>query len=263
MAQRVVICTGAASGIGESAARAFARDGYAVVLADRSTDTGEKLADELRRQGAQATFVRLDIADEASVQACIDAAVQAYGHVDAAVNCAGIGGPSMPGATLALPSNWEPRSAQRMRSPQRHGSKSWTSTRPAPSSSPVPCVLPSFALRGQPTDRRRSVAYWLTQKPRRVREADEQWKLAEVTQRGSLVNIASINATLSSKNMAAYVAAKHAVAGISKNFAYEYVDQVRSTVESFVLKLNWDQGIRVNTVSPGFVRITSELAPSC
>lgn len=83
----VFIVTGGASGLGGGTARRLVADGSKVILADMNQSAGEGLAAEL---GATARFVTTNVADEASAQACIAAAVETFGAVHGLVNCAGI-----------------------------------------------------------------------------------------------------------------------------------------------------------------------------
>jgi len=95
---KVVIVTGASSGIGLGAAKGFAAEGARVVLASRDADKGEQAAAELRSGGAEARFVRCDVADEAQVGALVATTVETYGRLDAAFNNAGSNcrGPTSP-----------------------------------------------------------------------------------------------------------------------------------------------------------------------
>ncbi len=86
---RHFIITGASSGIGEAVARRLHGLGASVTLADINEENGNKVAAEL---GAKAQFCRTDISDEASVQACVDKAVETFGAINGLVNCAGIPG---------------------------------------------------------------------------------------------------------------------------------------------------------------------------
>ena len=82
---RVVIVTGASSGIGADASRCFAACGAHVVLAARRTDRIGALAAEL----AGSLAVPTDVTDEASCKNLIDSTINAFGHLDVLVNNAG------------------------------------------------------------------------------------------------------------------------------------------------------------------------------
>lgn len=100
LAEKVVLVTGASSGIGEAAVRLFALEGAKVVCAARRTERLGVIVGELRAQGLEATAVACDVTDEASVEAAVAAAVGAYGRLDAAFNNAGHGGIRGPIHTL-------------------------------------------------------------------------------------------------------------------------------------------------------------------
>jgi NADP-dependent 3-hydroxy acid dehydrogenase YdfG len=87
VADRVVVVTGASSGIGEATARLAARHGARLVLAARRGDRLEALAAELD----EAVAVTTDLRDPAQVRGMVDRAVAAYGTVDVLVNNAGQG----------------------------------------------------------------------------------------------------------------------------------------------------------------------------
>ena len=91
MQNTVAIITGASSGIGRATVLAFARKGYAVVLAARRAEKLAELADACRRLGADALAVPTDVACEARVGALVDACVSRFGRVDVMVNNAGYG----------------------------------------------------------------------------------------------------------------------------------------------------------------------------
>ncbi|MBK3567966.1 MULTISPECIES: SDR family NAD(P)-dependent oxidoreductase [unclassified Streptomyces] len=82
---RVVIVTGAARGQGEQEARLFAAEGAKVVVADVLDEQGEALAKELG-----ASYVHLDVGEEADWSAAVGAAKKTYGRIDGLVNNAGI-----------------------------------------------------------------------------------------------------------------------------------------------------------------------------
>ncbi len=87
---RVVLVTGAAYGIGRATVRIFASCGDAVVIADRDTERGKVLCDELMRAGQSALFIETDVRDEASSRRAIDGAVAKWGKLDILCNNAGI-----------------------------------------------------------------------------------------------------------------------------------------------------------------------------
>jgi 3-oxoacyl-[acyl-carrier protein] reductase len=88
---RVALVTGAASGIGQAIAIAFAREGANIVVADRSdvTQAAVVLA-AIAEAGGEALFVQTDVSDEASVNQMAAAALAHFGRVDILVNNAGI-----------------------------------------------------------------------------------------------------------------------------------------------------------------------------
>jgi NAD(P)-dependent dehydrogenase (short-subunit alcohol dehydrogenase family) len=86
LAGKVMLITGASRGIGAAAARLFAREGAAVVLASRGTDALEQLVEEIRADGGTAHAVTMDLADRASVRAAIDAVDALHGRLDGAFN---------------------------------------------------------------------------------------------------------------------------------------------------------------------------------
>lgn len=87
---KVVLITGASSGIGAGIARELAKAGAAVVLGARRTERLEELADEIRRNGGKVMTRRLDVTNRADVAAFADAARAEFGHIDVIVNNAGI-----------------------------------------------------------------------------------------------------------------------------------------------------------------------------
>jgi NAD(P)-dependent dehydrogenase (short-subunit alcohol dehydrogenase family) len=87
---KIAFVTGASTGIGRGVAFELSRRGANVVLTDIDVERGEASAAELRDGGAEAAFVRVDVSDDASVAAGIDATVQRFGGLDIAFNNAGI-----------------------------------------------------------------------------------------------------------------------------------------------------------------------------
>jgi len=92
LAGKVAIITGAASGMGAATARRFGREGAKVVVADVLEDEARQVVDSIRAAGAEATFLRLDVTDEANWKSVVDATVATFGKLNVAVNNAGISG---------------------------------------------------------------------------------------------------------------------------------------------------------------------------
>jgi NAD(P)-dependent dehydrogenase (short-subunit alcohol dehydrogenase family) len=89
---KVAIVTGGAHGMGESTARIFAREGAKVVIADVLEREGGAVAASIRDEGGEATFVSLDVAQEAQWSEVIRTTVARYGRLDLLVNNAGLSG---------------------------------------------------------------------------------------------------------------------------------------------------------------------------
>ena len=89
---KVAIVTGAANGIGQATAAAFASRGASVLLADIDVERGEAVVTRITDDGGTASFVRADVSNAADVKAMVDAAVERYGRLDYAHNNAGIVG---------------------------------------------------------------------------------------------------------------------------------------------------------------------------
>lgn len=87
---KVVVITGASSGIGEATARVLARKGAKVVLGARRTERLEQLVAEIRSEGRSASFLKVDVTRRADVEALVRFAQDAYGRVDVVINNAGI-----------------------------------------------------------------------------------------------------------------------------------------------------------------------------
>jgi len=89
---KVALITGAASGMGESAARLFADEGAKVMLADILDNEGTAVAEAIKAAGGDASFVALDVTNEGQWRSGIDATVAMYGRLDILVNNAGLSG---------------------------------------------------------------------------------------------------------------------------------------------------------------------------
>jgi NADP-dependent 3-hydroxy acid dehydrogenase YdfG len=87
---KVIVITGASSGLGEAAARLLSAQGATVVLGARRVDRIEALADELVAHGAKALALRTDVTDAAQVKRLVDVAVETHGRIDVMINNAGL-----------------------------------------------------------------------------------------------------------------------------------------------------------------------------
>jgi NAD(P)-dependent dehydrogenase (short-subunit alcohol dehydrogenase family) len=87
---KVALVTGAAAGIGLATARAFAKAGAKVVLADKSEDMAAQAADALKSEGHDVMALGVDVADPAAVAGMVERAVAAFGRLDVAFNNAGV-----------------------------------------------------------------------------------------------------------------------------------------------------------------------------
>jgi NAD(P)-dependent dehydrogenase (short-subunit alcohol dehydrogenase family) len=92
MRERVAVVTGGASGLGRAAVLELARAGARIVVVDVDAERGEGAAAEARSLGADARFVRADVSDARDVAAYVDAALGAFGRIDAFINNAGVPG---------------------------------------------------------------------------------------------------------------------------------------------------------------------------
>ena len=90
IAGKVVVITGASSGLGEATARHLSADGACVVLGARRVDRLEALAAELANGGGKALALATDVTRVDQVKALVDAAVKAYGRIDVIINNAGL-----------------------------------------------------------------------------------------------------------------------------------------------------------------------------
>ena len=92
MKNKVVLITGALTGIGRATALAFAREGANVVVCGRRDDAGNALATELRALGVEAEYIHADVRHEEDVRGLVDGTVKRFGRLDVAVNNAGTEG---------------------------------------------------------------------------------------------------------------------------------------------------------------------------
>jgi NADP-dependent 3-hydroxy acid dehydrogenase YdfG len=90
IAGKVVVITGASSGLGEATARHLAVRGATVVLGALRVERLNAFVDEITRSGARALGLATDVTDAAQVQAPVDPAVQRYDRLDVMLNNAGL-----------------------------------------------------------------------------------------------------------------------------------------------------------------------------
>src|SRR5882672_2686051 len=89
---QTVLVTGGGTGIGQTTALAFAREGATVVIASRRAQIGEKTVSLLKAQGVDAGFIQADVTDEADVAHLLKQVISRYGRLDIAFNNAGYEG---------------------------------------------------------------------------------------------------------------------------------------------------------------------------
>ena len=90
IAGKVIVITGASSGLGEATARLLSKEGATVVLGARRADRLQALVKELTDRGARALAVTTDVTDRNQVKQLVDTAVQNFGRIDVMLNNAGL-----------------------------------------------------------------------------------------------------------------------------------------------------------------------------
>ncbi|GGZ12713.1 glucose 1-dehydrogenase [Streptomyces nitrosporeus] len=184
---KVVLITGASSGIGAAAARVFSQEGARVVLAARREDRLTELVDELKAAGGEAAHVVCDVTVAADAVRAVDFTVSTYGRLDGAFNNAGVGGDRTPLHLM--------------------GDDVYDAVMDTNVRGVWNCIRPEIAA-----------------------------MLAHGG--GAIVNNSSVGGLVAIPAASAYIAAKHAVVGLTRAAADEYAGQ----------------GIRVNAVAPGTTR---------
>lgn len=103
---KVALITGAASGIGESTAMLFAREGAKVVLTDIDEENGTKVLQKIRQQGGEGIFIKANTSNPSDSEESVEKALEKFGKLDIAVNNAGIGGAQAPVGEYAI-EDWD------------------------------------------------------------------------------------------------------------------------------------------------------------
>jgi meso-butanediol dehydrogenase/(S,S)-butanediol dehydrogenase/diacetyl reductase len=86
---KVIIVTGASSGIGRASAIVFAKNGASVVVADIDEEGGRRTVDDIAEAGGKAIFVKTDVSKAADAKRCVDSALREFGRLDCLFNNAG------------------------------------------------------------------------------------------------------------------------------------------------------------------------------
>lgn len=87
---RVALIYGGTSGLGEATARLYAKEGAKVAVAGRSEERGNKIAEEIKQDGGEAIFVKVDLSSVDEIKRSVQETVDAFGTIDILYNGAGI-----------------------------------------------------------------------------------------------------------------------------------------------------------------------------
>jgi len=107
LAGKVVIATGASSGLGEAAAIKFAQDGAKVVVAARREDKGQAVVEKIKQLGSEGLFIKTDVTKTDDIKAMIEGTLAKFGKLNCAVNNAGATGPTMTAVADIEEADWD------------------------------------------------------------------------------------------------------------------------------------------------------------
>ena len=96
MTGKVVLITGGSTGIGRATAIEFVNQGDFVVIAGRNFENGNKLVLEINALGGRSRFIKTNVQVAAEVEKLVEETIELYGHIDYAINCAGVEGEGIP-----------------------------------------------------------------------------------------------------------------------------------------------------------------------
>jgi NAD(P)-dependent dehydrogenase (short-subunit alcohol dehydrogenase family) len=89
---KIAVITGSGSGIGQSSALLFAKEGATVIVNDLLADKGQETVELVKQAGGNAVFIQADVTEPASVEALVKQVIADYGRIDVLFNNAGISG---------------------------------------------------------------------------------------------------------------------------------------------------------------------------
>ena len=104
---KVVIVTGASSGLGKAAAIRFGSAGAKVVVAARREEQGQGVVAEIENSGGEALFIKTDVTRSEDIIALIDGTIARFGKLDCAVNNAGVDGATLTPMADIEESDWD------------------------------------------------------------------------------------------------------------------------------------------------------------
>lgn len=87
---KVTVVTGAAQGIGEGIAKTFSAAGSIVVLADKSVEQAERVANEIKQSGGEALFVETDLAEKSQIDFLVEETIRHFGRLDILIHNAAV-----------------------------------------------------------------------------------------------------------------------------------------------------------------------------